>query len=270
MSGRRCAVLGSPIGHSLSPALHRAAYRHLGLDWSYTAHEVREAELEPFIRSLDASWRGLSLTMPLKRAGLELATRVSGLARSVRAVNTLIIEDDGTVVGENTDVPGMVAAVEQRAGAVTPKSACVWGAGATAASGLAALAMLGVAEVHVHARAASRAGDALRVAVDLELDVTVRPWRVEEACAAADLVLSTVPAGAADAVAADLARGAGPGRVLFDVVYDPWPTELAAAWDGGGGAVAGGLDLLVHQAAGQVRLMAGRDVPVGVLYAAVS
>ncbi len=269
--GRRCGVLGSPIRHSLSPRLHRAAYRYLGLDWSYTAHEVREAELAAFVGRLDASWRGLSLTMPLKRAGLELATQVSGLARTVGAVNTLLIEDDGTLRGENTDVSGMVAAIEQRTTtAATPKCACVWGTGATAASGLAALALLGIAEVHVHARDAARAAGALRPAADMDLDVAVRPWRVEDGCGQADLVLSTVPPGAADAMAADLARGAAPGRLLLDVVYDPWPSALAAAWDAAGGAVASGLDLLVHQAAGQIRLMTGSDVPVGVLVAAVS
>jgi shikimate dehydrogenase len=243
---RRCGVLGSPISHSLSPVLHRAAYDYLGLGWSYTAHDVREHELAGFIRTLDPSWRGLSLTMPLKRVALEVASRVSELADSVGAANTLLHEDDGSWSADNTDVPGMVAAIQRNCG-----SACVWGGGATAASAVAALARLGT------------------VAERLGVTVEVLPWQVSDLCAAADVVVSTVPAGAADLLADPLAKAAAPHRLLFDVVYDPWPTPLAAAWEKCGGAVASGLDLLVHQAVGQLKLMTGQDVPPHVLYTAV-
>lgn len=265
---RRCAVLGSPVSHSLSPVLHRAAYRHLGLDWTYTAHEVAEDELKGFLAGLDRSWRGLSLTMPLKRVGLELATQVSGLARAVGAVNTLLIEADGRLLGENTDVPGMVAAVGEHGGAGA-RRCCVWGGGATAAGALAAVSDLGSREVHLHARDPRRAGPTLAVAAGLGLEVDVRAWRVTAGCGEADLVFATAPAGAMDALAEELGGTATPGRLLFDVVYDPWPTPLAAAWSRAGGAVVSGLDLLVHQAAGQVRLMTGRKVPVPVLRDAV-
>jgi shikimate dehydrogenase len=265
---RRCGVLGSPISHSLSPVLHRAGYRHLGLDWSYTAHEVRDNELAGFVAVLDHSWRGLSLTMPLKRAALGVASRVSELAHLVGAANTLVRDDDGTWSADNTDVPGMVAAMEQH-GAVRAWSACLWGGGATAASAVAALARLGATAVHLHVRDAGRANGPLTVAHRVGLVVGVLPWQVVTDCGAADVVVSTVPAGAADSLAEPLAEAAESRRLLFDVVYDPWPTALASAWEKGGGTVASGLDLLVHQAIGQLRLMTGRDVPPRVLYEAV-
>lgn len=113
MSGiRRAAVLGSPIAHSLSPVLHRAAYAELGLDdWSYDRFEVDEAALPGFVAGLDASWAGLSLTMPLKRAIIPLLDEISATAASVEAVNTVVLTEDGRRVGDNTDIPGMIAAL---------------------------------------------------------------------------------------------------------------------------------------------------------------
>ena len=89
----RCAVLGDPIAHSLSPALHRAGYAAVGLDWTYDAHRVAAGGLSEFVRGLDASWRGLSLTMPLKREALELASEASPIARLAGAANTLLLVD---------------------------------------------------------------------------------------------------------------------------------------------------------------------------------
>jgi shikimate dehydrogenase len=145
----------------------------------------------------------------------------------------------------------------------------VWGGGATAASAVAALAGPGTTEIHLHARDSGRAAGPLAVADRLGLTLAVLPWQVRADCAAADLVVSTVPAGAADVLAEALAENAGPRRMLFDVVYDPWPTPLAAAWEKRGGAVTSGLDLLVHQAVGQLKLMTGHHVPARVLFAAI-
>ncbi|TDE09437.1 shikimate dehydrogenase [Jiangella asiatica] len=271
MLNQHCAVLGKPIAHSLSPVIHRAAYRHLGLNWEYTAHEVDEAGLVGFLASLDATWRGLSLTMPLKRVALDLSTTASDVARTVGAANTLVrLDDDGSAAGwaaDNTDVPGVVATLAE-AGAEDTAPVCLWGGGATAASVLAALAFRGSGPVHVHARSATRAHAALAVAAALGHPAKVVEWAVLPACAEAGLVVSTAPKGAVDPLASSLTRGPAAARVLFDVVYDPWPTPLAAAWLEAGGAVASGLDLLVHQAVGQVRLMTGADVPVSVLRSA--
>jgi shikimate dehydrogenase len=267
--GRRCAVLGSPITHSLSPLLHRAAYGHLGLDWEYSAHEVDEAGLAAFVAGLDASWRGLSLTMPLKRVGLDVAHEATDLARTIGSVNTLLLEPDGRVLGDNTDVPGMVAALRERGAIPQMGAVCLWGAGATAASAIAAVAQLEGRAVHVHARDPARARWAVEVGERLDLAVSVLPWRPWPECSVAELVVQTAPAGAVDRVVAPLTEAETTGRVLLDVVYAPWPTLLAASWQSGGGAVASGLDLLVHQAVGQVRLMTGRDVPVTVLRSAL-
>lgn len=264
---RRCAVLGSPIVHSLSPLIHQAAYRHLGLDWEYTAHEVDENGLADFLSGLDARWRGLSLTMPLKRLALDLADDASKVARTVGAANTLIRADDGHLFADNTDVPGIVATLKER-GATAGSRVCLWGGGATAASVLAALASIGSGPVHVHVRSAQRARPALAVAEALGRAAEPAPWCVEPRCGTAGLTVSTAPAGALDDQAAPLASAAH-GRILFDVVYDPWPTPIARRWTDHGGAVAGGMDLLVHQAVGQVKLMTGADVPVTVLRAAI-
>jgi len=255
----RAAVLGSPIAHSLSPVLHRAAYARLGLaDWSYGRHEVDEAALPGFLDGLDRGsvddgWAGLSLTMPLKRAVIPLLDEVDPTALAVNAVNTLIFRPDGTRHGANTDVPGLAAALRER-GVTSASGAAVLGAGATAGSALAALSELVKGPITVYLRNPARLAefDALVAHFDLELDP--RPWSDAREAAEFELVVNTTPAGAADALAETL-----PSRVgtLFDVLYHPWPTPLAAAWAERGGAVLGGQDLLLHQAVRQVELMTG-------------
>ena len=111
----RAAVLGSPVGHSLSPVLHQAAYRALNLNgWRYDAYQVDEAALPAFLSGLSPEagrWAGLSLTMPLKRAVIPLLDQISDTAASVEAVNTVVFHPDGRRLGENTDIPGMLAAL---------------------------------------------------------------------------------------------------------------------------------------------------------------
>lgn len=269
--GRRgAAVLGSPIAHSLSPVLHQAAYDALGLtDWSYEAIESDEASLGEVLGRLERLGRaGASLTMPLKRAVLPMLARTDRLVADVGACNTVLFGGvDGDWYGANTDVPGMVAAL--RAGGVGQvQTAMVIGGGATAASAIAALAELGVREVTVYLRRPEAAVELVGVADR----VGVLPPSVAAFAEAgprlgeAELVVSTTPAGATDGLVTEL-----PGRVpgvLFDVVYSPWPTPLAAAWSARGGGVVGGLELLVEQAALQVELMTGRKPPVDVMRSA--
>jgi shikimate dehydrogenase len=260
---RRCAVLGSPIAHSLSPRLHSAAYEYLGIDWEYDKHEVTESELPAFLEGLDRSWRGLSLTMPLKEVALECVDEASAMATIVSAVNTILLEDDGRRIGDNTDVPGMVAALEER-WIGRPSYAAVIGGGATARSAIATLSAL-TDHVELFVRTPSRAERLEQVASDLRVGCKVRPWDEREAALAAPLVMSTTPPGGADDLAEKVT--ASPGTLL-DVTYAPWPTPLAAAWYDAGGTVVSGLDVLIHQAVLQVVLMTGRDVPVSVLRAA--
>jgi shikimate dehydrogenase len=262
----RAAVLGSPIAHSLSPVLHRAAYAELGLDdWSYERFEIDEARLPGFVGGLGEDWAGLSLTMPLKRAVMPLLDGVSGTAASVEAVNTVVFTEDGRRLGDNTDIPGMVAALRER-GVEKAESAAVLGAGATASSALAALARICPGPVTAYVRSAARADEMRTWGERLGVDVRTAHWDDAREAFAAPLVIATTPAGATDALAAELPETVG---TLFDVLYDPWPTALAAAWSGRGGAVVGGLDLLVHQAVLQVEQMTGAAAaPLAVMRAA--
>jgi shikimate dehydrogenase len=254
---RRAAVLGSPIEHSLSPVLHTAAYAALGLaDWTYTAIECDEAGLPALIASCGrqwTSWGGLSLTMPLKRAVLPLLDRTEPLAAEVGGANTVVFAG-GERHGYNTDVPGMVAALAE-AGVTAPPGATILGAGATACAALAALRATGLASAVVLVRDQARAGDLLAAAGRLGMEVDLR--RFDSEVRDGDLLVSTVPAGAADSYA-ERAGGSRPGpAAVLDVVYAPWPTPLAQAAAKSGAVVVSGFDLLLHQAARQVELMTG-------------
>jgi len=254
---RRCAVLGSPIRHSLSPVLHQAAYDELGLDWSYEACEVDVAALPAFLDGLDPGWRGLSLTMPLKRAVLPLVDEIGESARRAGAANTVLL-DGGRRVGDNTDVPGAVAAVRERWNGPLSR-AVLLGGGATAASVLLALADLGCDRVTLLVRDDSRAAETVAVAGRHPAAPRVEVRRIGAPVRAstdpeADIVVSTIPA---TAQSADLLAVAARAQVVFDVVYDPWPTPLAAQATERGQVLVSGLDLLVHQAVLQVQLMTG-------------
>jgi shikimate dehydrogenase len=252
---RRAAVLGSPIAHSLSPVLHRAAYQELGLsDWTYDRFEVDEQTLPGFLADLGPEWAGLSLTMPLKRAVIPLLDSISDTAASVEAVNTVVFTEDGRRVGDNTDIPGMIAALRER-GIEEVGSAAILGAGATASSALAALARICTGPVTAYVRSEARAAEMRQWGRRLDVDVRTADWADADRALRAPLVVATTPAGTTDALAA-----AVPERpaTLFDVLYDPWPTALAARWSAYGGAVVSGLDLLVHQAVLQVDQMTGR------------
>jgi shikimate dehydrogenase len=258
---RRCAVLGLPIEHSLSPVLHRAAYAHLGLNWTYDRVEVDKHGLASFVHGLDAAWRGLSLTMPLKVAVLELG-KVDNLARLAGAGNTLVLEGGERWV-YNTDVGGLIWAVEQVAAAPLPR-VTILGSGATARSALLAVSDLGAQLVTVVARTPAR-GEALRALSDhLGLRLEIRPW--SSAVPDADLVVSTVVSGAADGIAPAVACSA---PLIVDIIYDPWPTVLASAAEHAGCTVVSALDLLIGQALLQIELMTGCAVAANVLYAAL-
>jgi shikimate dehydrogenase len=271
------AVWGSPISHSLSPALHRAAYAALGLDWTYGRREVDAAGLPAAVAALDERCAGVSLTMPLKQAVLPLLAQTSELALAVGAVNTLLPLPGrpGAWRGENTDVHGVVAALAE-AGVSRAGTAAVLGGGATAASAVAALAQLGVAEPVALVRSVERARALVDVGARLGVRVRLQPWgdaaHAAQLLAECDAVVSTAPAGAADAVAVALSRdgqdGARPAGALLDVVYAPWPTALARAWADAGAPVVGGFSMLVHQAERQVELMTGRTAPLEAMRAA--
>lgn len=267
----RAAVLGKPIEHSLSPVLHRAAYRALGLDdWSYDRFEVDAAGLADFVGGLDLDWRGLSLTMPLKQEALLLASQASPLALQTGAVNTLVRTADGWV-GDNTDVHGIATALLGAGLRPALGRAVVIGSGATARSVLAALHRTGIREVTFMVRDQVRPSTAAQ-ARDHGMSVTVTGPDDAEAAANAPLLVSTVPAGAADTLAERIAKlppGEGSSSALWlDVVYAGWPTPLARAGAARGATVVAGVEMLIHQAAEQVRLMTGMQPPLEAMIAA--
>lgn len=280
LTARRAAVIGHPVGHSLSPVLHRAAYDELGLPHTYDAIDVPDGGAPEMLASLDAGWLGLSVTMPHKHAVLAAADTADPLATVVGAANTVLVTGSGSsrvLVAANTDVHGAAQALrETRAAAAggevpTARTAVVLGAGGTAAAVLAALAELGVTTPVVCVRSQARAAGLLQAAHRMGVDVTLRRFDAAAPLIAdADLVVQTAVAGAADPVAAELTtlldgRRLRPEQTLLDAIYDPWPTDLAAAWSGAGGAVAPGWLMLLHQAAEQVRLMTGQTAPVGAM-----
>ena len=263
----RCAVLGDPIDHSLSPVIHRAAYAGLGLsDWDYTAVQVPAGGLAAFVDGLDpAQWRGLSLTMPLKREAVPLLTSHDGWVGATGACNTVLLEPDGARHGLNTDVTGALMVLGDLD--VPLERAVVLGGGATATSLLLALAELGMRQATLLVRDPDRAGDTVHAVVAHPSAPTVEVALLDDpgepGVLAADVLVSTVPASAQ---VPELLAAVADVPVVFDAVYDPWPTPLAAAAGRAGRTVVSGLDLLVAQAVNQVVAMTGRyDVPAGAM-----
>ena len=254
---QRAAVLGSPIEHSLSPALHRAAYVVLDLDWEYRAIECSIEQFPGFLDGLDETWRGLSLTMPLKEVVLDVVPNTSELARSLNSANTVYrAAPDEPWQATNTDVYGMEQALRE-VGVHDVRSAHVLGAGATARSAVAALALLQAGEVVIHARRPEAAQDVAALARDFGLKASSADLMpIDLDC---DVLVSTLPA---DAAAPWTGVQATPTIALLDASYHPWPTPLARAWsrDRPSAPVASGRDMLVWQALAQVRLMTGIDI----------
>lgn len=275
----RLAVLGSPIGHSRSPRIHRAAYEVLGLPWGYEAVECDEERLSGWLDERGPEWRGLSLTMPLKEEAHRIATVLDPVAEESGVVNTLLRLIGGRWAGFNTDVGGLAAAI--REAGLDARRTIVLGAGATAVSAVMAARELGAEQIRVCARrsAAStalvarflRAGSdspkpspyleswdlgagsdgsgsvSLAAALELEQD----PSSPETT-----LVISTLPGSAGRGLEVPAALA---GIPLFDVAYDPWPSPLAERWRSAGGEAHSGLGMLVHQALLQIRIFAGGD-----------
>ena len=275
-SVRRAYVLGHPIDHSLSPALHRAAYAYLGeANLGYDRRDTLPEDLPTIMHRVrhpkgteDAPYiAGLSVTMPLKTAVIKYCDELSETARVTGAVNTVYPRGE-KVLGDNTDVIGIVSALLHAGLEPHPErdEPAVIGGGATAISALTALHKLGYRCVSVYARSLHKLGDLQAVAEHLGVQL--------EQVSLADLpqnlaerghhpVVSTLPAHAADDWAPQLtdpvgAPGAAVRPVLLDVAYNPWPSMLASAWEASGGAVVSGLEMLLYQAVEQVLLFTDR------------
>jgi shikimate dehydrogenase len=261
---RKAGVLGKPVRHSLSPAMHSAGYRATGLsDWQYTATECDEDGLADLVAGLGPEWVGLSLTMPLKHVALQVADHVDALAATLGAANTFV-RGGASWTAYNTDAPGMTDALRS-AGVSTVDSVGVLGGGGSARAALSAAADLS-RSVTVYVRR-PEAGEELReLATALGLDFVVAPWDRAEEAANHDVVISTAPKGAVDGLATAKWR---PSTVVFDVVYDPWPTALAEAAQRAGCPVVSGLEMLLAQGVRQFELFTGLPAPSEAMRAAL-
>ena len=268
------AVIGSPIEHSLSPAIHRAAWAQLGVDgWEYRRLEQDADSLPRFIGGLGGDCAGLSVTMPCKQAVMPLLDVIDPLASAVGAVNT-VVPSSGVLAGFNTDVTGIASAIRRacsQADRALPTSAVVLGARATASSALAALGELGIVTSTVAARRFGGPGSVVAASSRLGVSIDQVLWSdrdaVLRAVSGADLVISTLPAGVADPIAEHMT--VREGQVLLDVVYFPRDTALRSAFERNGGIVAEGTDMLIFQAAAQVQLMTGRAPKTDVMRGAL-
>jgi shikimate-5-dehydrogenase len=257
----KAAVLGKPVGHSLSPVLHYAAYRELGLSWTYERIEVDAAGLPILVAGLGPDWAGVSVTMPGKRAALEFASEATPRARAAGAANTLVHRSSGWLA-DCTDVDGVVGALCAAGGFDAPpgSTGLVLGAGGTAAATMVAFAQLGVARARLVVRDPARATETLAAAERAGVGVDVVTWSgadFGELAGEASVLVSTVPPDAVAEHAATLTRV----PCVLDVIYHPWPTPLAEAVADRGGRIATGLDMLLHQAFGQVEHFTGLAAP---------
>ena len=241
MVSNHLAVLGSPIAHSKSPLIHAAAYEFLGLDWDYGRFDVTQQQLAGFLALRDSTWRGLSITMPLKEEAAKNAVALSKVAARTGIANTLLNSGEGWV-GFNTDVFGIQMAVNE-AGIKSAEQVAVIGSGATARSAVLALSeAFPTAAITLHARDQVKAREVLEM---LEVHGTVRSLDELESF---DLTVSTVP----NNVFAPTGKQAG---ALLDVAYDPWPSRAAGHYD----VAISGLEMLLWQALAQIRIFTSGD-----------
>ncbi len=271
-------MLGSPVAHSLSPVLHGAAYAALGLtSWTYERVECDAAALPGLVRGLGAEWVGLSVTMPGKKAALDVASSASDRARRLGVANTLVRDGDGWAA-DCTDVDGVAGALRAAgvrsvpAAAADTVDAVLLGAGGAGSAAVGALSEIGNEAVTVVVRDPARAAATLDVA--RSYGMRRRVIRFDEMrdddLARATTLVSTTPAGSVDeALAARLVGALPAGAVVLDAVYHPWPTPLAAAAARRGLGVATGLDMLLHQAFGQVEQFTGCPAPRAAMHEAL-
>lgn len=240
-------VIGSPIEHSLSPVLHTAAYQHLGFDFQYEKYEVEAGGLTDFLNS--KSLAGISVTMPLKHEAFTFASRHDGDSILTGAANTLVLSDN-IWSAFNTDVYGMSRAL---ANIPVPSRTVVLGSGATARSGIVALSKLFPGTtVAVIARNQVSGEQLVAFAETLGLSALLEPEPIE-ALLSAELVMSLVPAGSFTKLWHELQERSESLRgILFDVAYNPWPSEAASSWDAT--KVISGIEMLIWQAIEQIEL----------------
>jgi shikimate dehydrogenase len=243
-------VMGWPVGHSRSPRLHGYWLEKHGIDGAYVPLAVRPDDLGAALRALPKlGFRGCNLTVPHKEAALTIVDRVDAAARRIGAVNTVVVEADGSLSGSNTDAPGFIANLRQGAPglALAGKSAVVLGAGGAARAVVVGLIDAGVTYI----RLANRSADRTRILVDAFAPAVVGiAWdKRAQALEGADLLVNTTSLGMTGEPPLDLALDALPvTATVTDIVYAPLETPLLAAARARGNGVVDGLGMLLHQA----------------------
>jgi shikimate dehydrogenase len=261
---KRAAVLGHPIGHSLSPALHRAGYQELGLDFDYQAIDVTEQELPEFMASLDESWVGLSLTMPLKERITEIIPSTDELVTLTNSANTVHFSTDRSMSLSNTDVYGIGRAIMETLGIEHFERILIIGSGATARSAAVAAKELGATVVDIQARNISTREQVQQVVITLGMESVSADIDLE-IVGDYDLVICTLPSNSLDHDQVYIAQGIG--TALLDVAYSPWPSLLATRWPNG--AIVSGKEMLLWQATKQFEIFTGMPAPVSAMRSAI-
>ncbi len=244
------AVLGFPIDHSLSPLLHKTAYKLLNIVGEYTAIEVQSGTLEKFIIEHGCEYDYFSLTMPLKEEALEfgIPIQIDELGQRIQSLNTLV-NREGNWSATSTDGSGFLKALS-KAGFDRFDNVLILGAGGTARAVAGALDDI-ADSVDVMRRSVRRS--AAIAACFTKIECEFLDWDDQIDLRKYDLVVNTTPSGAADLVADNLATQID--AVLFDVLYKPWPTLLARRWSDAGGRTISGLELLLYQGIDQLNLV---------------
>jgi len=268
---RICAVIGNPVGHSLSPALHNAAFDELGLDFVYVAFRVEDLKAAlAGMRALE-NFRGMSVTIPHKIEAMRHVDEIAAEDRHIGSINT-IINEQGRLIGLGTDGPGALKALVDAGVAIDGRSVLMLGAGGAARAvaftlalktGLAKLTILDVNEELLAGLATDlEAGSPARIESEALTDASVT-----RAMAHADLIINCTPIGmhpkeGVSLVPIDSFR---PGQAVFDVVYTPLETKLLADARSRGLKTISGVEMFINQAVLQFRQFTGVDAPVEVM-----
>ncbi|MGD0810731.1 MAG: shikimate dehydrogenase [Acidimicrobiales bacterium] len=263
-------VIGDPVEHSLSPALHNAGLVELGLDWAYMAFPVPAGRGEAAVAAMvDLGIKGLSVTMPHKAGAARACHQLSPLAERLGVVNT-VTNVAGQLVGDSTDGPGFVDSLAELGWSPDGKRCLVLGAGGSARAVVLALGAAGAKSVEVVARRPEQALEVAKLAGGAGLAATV------DAVDEADLIVNATPVGMAG-VAVDASgelpfgiepKRLGPGQLVADLIYAPAMTQLLVSARARGAGTCNGLGMLVHQAARQLTIWTGRDAPIEAMSAA--
>jgi shikimate dehydrogenase len=275
-------VLGDPVRHSLSPAMHNAALAALELDWVYLALPTPAQKLDTVVQALAAmDCRGLNVTIPHKQAVASLCRERTPLAERLGAVNTLVPRGDGSWLGTNTDVEGFLAPLRQRDPAAWPDcEAVVLGCGGSARAVVAGLVELGVGQIRIAARRSEALQSFRSSCASWAPQLQPLAWDALSAhLDQLDLLVNTTPVGMASRSDPD-ATGRCPlqpgqlerlpaGSTVYDLIYTPRPTALLRAAAERGCLAVDGLEMLVQQGAAALRLWTGlADVPVAAMRSA--